>query len=255
MRGVILLFLFIISFVSNSYSQSFGKILDNTETLSDSLIRDERAFLKSAIKPKSGKKIIQLMGFSAATIGLINNDVEIYKAVKNYQDKHSWVSKLSPIVTLGGDNYAAVSVTGAFIGAGILFNDRYTIKTGELLFRSLIHTTVIVKFSKILFGRARPSMTMRDENWDIDYNMVYDKWNWFPESINAYRKGGKFKFLSNYDAFPSGHTCVAFTMATVIAKRYKTSRIIPVISYSIASLVGLSRITEDTHWLSDCIVG
>ncbi|MCP4150208.1 MAG: phosphatase PAP2 family protein, partial [bacterium] len=30
---------------------------------------------------------------------------------------------------------------------------------------------------------------------------------------------------------------------------------VPVLSYSLATLSGLSRITEDTHWLSDVFVG
>lgn len=257
MRRIVILYIIIFSFSNSSFSQIFRNVLDKTEIYSDSLIRDEKAFLNSAIRIKNGKQLLSLVGLSAATVGLINNDVEIYRAVKLYQDKHPWLSKLSPLVTLGGDNYSVISVTGAFFAAGIIFKDSYTIKTGELLFRSLIHTAIFVRMGKLFFGRARPYATMRDGNWNIDYNGVYDKWNWFPESLNGLRRSGdeKYKYPSNYDSFPSGHTSVAFTMATVIAKRYNNTKIVPVISYTLATLVGLSRITEDAHWLSDCIVG
>ena len=60
---------------------------------------------------------------------------------------------------------------------------------------------------------------------------------------------------SGYDAFPSGHTSMAFSIATVYAKMYDDYLAVPVIAYSAASLVGLSRLTEHAHWASDVFVG
>jgi membrane-associated phospholipid phosphatase len=60
---------------------------------------------------------------------------------------------------------------------------------------------------------------------------------------------------TSYSSFPSGHTTVAFAAATVFAKEYNNTPIIGVIAYSAATLVGLSRITENAHWASDVFVG
>ncbi|MCD4785975.1 MAG: phosphatase PAP2 family protein [Candidatus Eremiobacteraeota bacterium] len=53
------------------------------------------------------------------------------------------------------------------------------------------------------------------------------------------------------DAFPSGHTSVAFSMATILGEAYD----IKWITYPLALLSGLSRIQQNTHWLSDVFAG
>ena len=106
---------------------------------------------------------------------------------------------------------------------------------------TLAHAGLIVTIGKSLTGRQRPS-----------FDHGKDHWNWFPTSLNMYKEG---YLKSGYDAFPSGHTIAAWSVATVIAKQYRDQKIIPILAYTVATGVGLSRITEDTHWLSDVILG
>ncbi|MEP6597336.1 MAG: phosphatase PAP2 family protein [Ginsengibacter sp.] len=56
-------------------------------------------------------------------------------------------------------------------------------------------------------------------------------------------------------SFPSGHTTVAFAAATVFAMEYKHTPWVPIVSYSAASLIGISRLTENKHWATDVIAG
>ncbi len=56
-------------------------------------------------------------------------------------------------------------------------------------------------------------------------------------------------------SFPSGHTTVAFAAATVFAMEYRDRPLVPLISYSAATLIGLSRITENKHWITDVFAG
>ena len=44
-------------------------------------------------------------------------------------------------------------------------------------------------------------------------------------------------------------------MATVFATEYKDIPVVPVIAYSAASLISLSRITENKHWITDVFSG
>ena len=60
---------------------------------------------------------------------------------------------------------------------------------------------------------------------------------------------------SNYLSFPSGHTTVAFAAATVFAMEYRNIWYVPVIAYSAATSIGLSRIVQNQHWISDVLVG
>ena len=56
-------------------------------------------------------------------------------------------------------------------------------------------------------------------------------------------------------SFPSGHTTVIFAAATVYAEEYRNIPWVPYVSYGVATLVGLSRITENKHWISDVFAG
>ena len=55
-------------------------------------------------------------------------------------------------------------------------------------------------------------------------------------------------------AMPSGHTAVAFAVATSFACEYRNPWVATV-AYVLAGLVGWSRIHDDKHWASDVFVG
>lgn len=70
--------------------------------------------------------------------------------------------------------------------------------------------------------------------------------SWF-ESPGSYLRGR--------GSFPSGHTIAAFSVATVVARRYDKHRWIPVAAYGLAAAVGFSRLTLSAHFLSDVFMG
>jgi membrane-associated phospholipid phosphatase len=61
--------------------------------------------------------------------------------------------------------------------------------------------------------------------------------------------------LSAGGGFSSGHTIAAFSIATVVARRYRTRRWVPYFFYGLATLVGFSRLSLSAHFLSDVFVG
>jgi hypothetical protein len=57
-------------------------------------------------------------------------------------------------------------------------------------------------------------------------------------------------------SFPSGHTAQAFTAATFLAKEYGHKSIwIPIGAYTVATTVGVFRVLNNRHWISDVLVG
>lgn len=61
---------------------------------------------------------------------------------------------------------------------------------------------------------------------------------------------------SNNHSFPSGHTAQAFAAATFLSMEYKDNYPwIPVVSYGIASSVGLLRMANNKHYISDVLLG
>src|SRR5437763_5072602 len=90
---------------------------------------------------------------------------------------------------------------------------------------------------QMAIGRARPQ---RDVNDNDDF---------------VFRKG-----FSNedYTSFPSAHTTVAFATATAVSREVGrwwpgASKYVTPISYSVATLVGLSRMYKNKHWASDVV--
>jgi membrane-associated phospholipid phosphatase len=203
------------------------------------IIQDEKALWGSTFQfDKSRLYWLPVVG---ATVLSFCFDEEIYSGFKSFQSDHQWVSKISPVITYGGDNRTVVSVCALLYLSGVVFKNEKARQTGLMSAEALLNAGIIVNLGKTLTGRQRPSFSNGE-----------DRWNWFPASLKMYKKGHP---KSGYDAFPSGHTIAAWSVATVIAQQYRDIKIVPVICYTLATGVGLSRITEDTHWLSDVIFG
>lgn len=61
---------------------------------------------------------------------------------------------------------------------------------------------------------------------------------------------------SGYNSFPSGHTAQAFAAATFLSQEYKDRfNWMPYAAYGIASSVGLLRMANNKHYISDVIAG
>jgi hypothetical protein len=203
-----------------------------------SMLEDQGKLWTSPLRIKKKDLIFWIPVLTATTISVFY-DEEIYSAIKDFQNDHGWVSKISPVITKGGEAFP-VEAGGLFFLSGIILHNEKAKQTGLIALQTWLHAGLIVQVGKLLFGRQRPSFENGEDNW-----------HGFPASLNRF----KGESVSKYDAFPSGHTIEAFGLATVIAEQYKDTRIVPILSYSLATGVGLSRITEDTHWLSDVILG
>jgi hypothetical protein len=61
---------------------------------------------------------------------------------------------------------------------------------------------------------------------------------------------------SNYRSFPSGHTATAFVAAEFLHQEYKDKPArISVGGYGMATLIGISRVYNNRHWVSDVVAG
>jgi len=68
-----------------------------------------------------------------------------------------------------------------------------------------------------------------------------------------FENGGSL--LRGSGSFPSGHTIAAFSVATIIPRRYGNHRWVPYVAYGTAVLVGFSRLSLSAHFLSDVFMG
>ncbi|MCK5055386.1 MAG: phosphatase PAP2 family protein [Candidatus Aminicenantes bacterium] len=204
------------------------------------LFEDEWQILTSPFRIK-GKSLLTWGSAALITAVLIHNDEEMYRGAKNYQEKNEWVSDLSPKLRPLGNGTINLGVAGCFYICGVIFKDKKARKTAELSLMSLVHAGVVVQLLKHLTGRKRPEAAPVGE----------DHW----EGPAGFFKRYKDHRDMYYDAFPSGHTITAWSIATVIAKMYNKSVVVPALCYSLATMAGLSNVTEDKHWFSDVFAG
>ena len=62
--------------------------------------------------------------------------------------------------------------------------------------------------------------------------------------------------FSDLRSFPSGHTSTAFVAAEFLYQEYKDKSIwIGIGGYSVATFVGIARVCENRHWVSDVVAG
>lgn len=223
----------------NEKSKKNEKKDDSKTPFFKALGQDIGHIFTSPFRIKS-KDLLLIGGVIAITGVLINNDEAIYRSIKDFQSNNEWVDKLSPKVTKMGDGGFNIGVSGLFYLGGLILKDEKAKETAKLTLMTFIHTGLVVQAGKHLFGRQRPSWDNGNDSWAGPSG--------FFERYEPYQ-------ISHYDAFPSGHTISIFGTATVISEMYKDTPIVPIISYSLATLCGLSRVTEDTHWLSDVFLG
>jgi len=232
----------------NESSQASGTGVEKKETVQTdekntpffkSILQDEGKILTSPLRMK-GKDFLVWGGVGLITGILIANDESIFRKFRDYRDDHKWVKDFSPQITKLGLGEWNLGIAGSFYLGGLLLKDKKAKETARLILMTFVHTGIVVQIGKHLAGRQRPSWDAGNDHWAG------------PSGFFKRYESGK---LSQYDAFPSGHTITIFGTATVIAEMYKDTVWVPILSYSLASLCGLSRITEETHWLSDVFVG
>ena len=64
----------------------------------------------------------------------------------------------------------------------------------------------------------------------------------------------KYRPFSGEDSFPSGHSAIAFALASSLDHETR-SRWVPCIAYPMAALTAWSRVRDDRHWASDVVAG
>ena len=243
---ILLLILFLVDFQAifsqtceYDFIQPPDSLAGKKEWILSSMVRDQGKLWTSPLRIEKKDLALWIPVISVTALSIFY-DEEIYSSVKNFQNKHEWVSDMSPVITQVGDDPFVLGTGTLFLLTGTLAHNKKAKQTGLIALQTWFHTGFIVQIGKLIFGRQRPSF----ENGT-------DQWHGLPESLKRFTGGP----VSKYDAFPSGHTIEAFGLATVIAEQYKDKKIIPVICYTIATGAGLSRITEDTHWFSDVVLG
>lgn len=181
--------------------------------------------------------------FALIAGGLSFADEPIQKFALNLRNHNPSLQNVSKYVTNFGGTYEAYILGG--LGAyGFAFKNEKMQTTTLLATQSYITGAAVESVLKFLTGRQRPYFTdsTRVQAEPIFHGPLYKT----PRAANGKRTNS---------SFPSGHTTVAFAAATVFAMEYRNKPLVPILAYSAAGLIGVSRITENKHWATDVLCG
>jgi membrane-associated phospholipid phosphatase len=161
-----------------------------------------------------------LFPLAAVTAGMFATDRAVPPALSTDQNKlHRYVSI---------SNYGLYSMIGA--GGGLylwskISHDDHQRETGILAGEAAIDALAVDTGLKYAFGRARP-----------------------------YQEQGLGNFFQGGTSFPSDHSAVAWSIASVLAHEYPGT-LTQIAAYGLATAVSASRVVGKQHFPSDVLVG
>lgn len=162
-----------------------------------------------------------LLPVSGITTALFVKDKNIRNWVQDR--KNDKVENTLGVIEYLGDGRVGLCFSGLLWALG----GRKERSVGQQSVEAFVETGMVTQAIKCLSGRVRP----------------------------RYSDGDPYKFKGpnffQYPSFPSGHTSTAFAFAAVWGEEYGLEWL----TYSLATLVGISRIYRDAHWASDVFVG
>ncbi|HEY0547197.1 MAG TPA: phosphatase PAP2 family protein [Pyrinomonadaceae bacterium] len=183
------------------------------------ILRDQRAIWVSPFR-MGGGEMRWVAPLSVASVGLIFTDRRTTRELREYHDQIPLSIYISKLATSTG--YAAA----AFYFIGRASGNRRAKETGVLAGEALIDSLIVSESIKGVTQRPRP---------------LHD--------------GGRGRFFTGGNSFPSGHAMAAWAFASVVANEYNDRRLVQFGAYGLATVVSAARFTGNRHFLSEVLVG
>jgi len=174
---------------------------------------------------------VAIVGVTAGLVALDPKTAPYFRKTSSFDGfNHAFSGKATDI----GNIVAPLSL----YAAGLIRKDSKMQSTALLAGEAIANVEILTTVMKDIDRRLRPA--------DIPPNGDFSD-SWFQDNKRYLRSNG---------SFPSGHTIVAFSVATVVSRRYGSQhRWVPYVAYGTAALVGLSRVSLSSHWVSDVFAG
>jgi membrane-associated phospholipid phosphatase len=164
---------------------------------------------------------IKFVPIAAATTALTFGDTEAATYASTRPTLNSWGNGISQV----GSLYTLAGLTGGAMIVGAIKSDKDTVQMGRNAALALAESATAVYSLKFAFGRERPY-----ENLDG-------------------------RFWKAHGSFPSGHSMMAFAVASAIAHHPRCPKWLAVTSYAAAATVSVARWAAFKHFPADAFGG
>ena len=203
------------------------------KTFLPNLASDQKAIWLSPLKLKERKYWIPTAAVLGVTAGLIALDPVEGRYFRNATSYSGFNRVFSSNTTALGTLIVPLSL----YGIGLARKDSKMKTTALLAGEAVANAEILTTVLKDADHRLRPIAVPANGNYSD---------TWFEDSTRPLRSNG---------SFPSGHSIAAFSVATIISRRYGNHHWVPFVAYGGAALVGFSRMTLSAHFASDVFVG
>ncbi len=197
------------------------------------IAKDQKPIWLFPVRAAQGKHWKPALAFvvgTAALVALDPHDTPYFRRTSSFVDFNKVFSGRNTLVG------TAIFPISLYI-AGLARKDSYAQNTALLAGEAVANAQLLTLVMKNVDRRLRPSVV--PPNGDFAHT-------WFK---------AKTSFISGGQSFPSGHAITAFSIATVFADRYRRHRWVQWVAYSLAGVVGCSRVTLQAHFPSDVVAG
>jgi membrane-associated phospholipid phosphatase len=179
------------------------------------------------------KYLIPTLVFLGATAALVALDPHDAPSFRNT----TAFSGFNNVFTGNVTAYGTVAVPVALYATSFAIKDLKMRKTALLVAEAVGDSEILATVLKDATKRVRPAAIGVGQSYS-------DTWFESPGS-----------FLRGHGGFPSGHAIAAFSVATIVARRYGNRKWVPYVAYGLAGAVAFSRLTLSAHFISDVFVG
>jgi membrane-associated phospholipid phosphatase len=181
-----------------------------------------------------GQHILPTIGIVGVTGGLIAADAHIMVHVRNNTSAFHEYDEI-----FSGTNTGIVTalIPATFYIYGIARKSSYSEQTALLMGEAYLDSAIPHVAMKLVSRRLRPDAVPASSDFTDTF---------FKSHVSVFGKGS---------SFPSGHAAGIFSIATVVAERYRDHRWVPWVAYGVAAAISFSRVPTFAHFPSDVFLG
>jgi membrane-associated phospholipid phosphatase len=202
-------------------------------TLPGNFLQDQKEIWLFPTQLAKGKHWLPTLAIAGVTTVLLVTDSRDTPYFRRTAEFSGFNKAFSGTIT----SVETAAIPAAFLVVGHFRHDSYAETTALLAAEAYADCAVVDEVMKVSTRRLRPSDIAPSGNFSDTF---------YEGRVSA----GGFN-----SGFPSGHSIAAFSIATVIAHRYRQHRWVPIAAYGLATVIAFSRVTNQAHFPSDVFVG
>jgi len=204
-------------------------------SLPGDFLHDQKDIWLFPVQLAKGKHWVPTLIIVGGTVGLIYADSHAMPYFQTHQKNWDDINDVfDPMITTG----EVIALPFSLMTAGYVRHDDREVNTALLAAEAYGDSVVVNLAIKAITRRERPT--------DVPPGAPF---------TGTFFNGGKSPLKGS--SFPSGHATAVWSVATIVAERYRHrgKPWIPILSYTLATAISGSRITEQAHFPSDVWLG